>query len=704
MEINSTDQRLRADPAANALAAALRENAAEWGLDKAQLYVDFPLFREDDALIVSKALVVSQRHGVIVFGTHTGEELSGSELNRLRNGLDQVFTHVYGRLIRYRTLKASRTELKFPVSAAVFAPEAVAPEAVAPAAADEEQDVPVIRSVPQLRAYLDSLDTAALSEETYREAISVVEGGKGLLPVRERDVTNVSPSAKASLVNALEAEIRQFDRDQKLGFLGVLDGPQRIRGLAGSGKTVVLAMQAALTHLRHPDARIAFTFHTKSLYQHVKRLITRFYRQYDDRDPDWDQLQVLHAWGGRTNPGIYYNACHASGVVPLTYTEANQTTKQAFDFACQQLLDTGKIRETYDYVFVDEGQDFPSSFLRVALALAENNRMVLAYDELQTIFQAETPDSAKIFGVDEDGHPRIQFSEDHVLHKCYRNPREVLVTAHAIGFGLYSERIVQMLESEDHWQSVGYVVKNPPFVEGKAIEIERPAENSPSSISRTVPKSEIVIGKTFDDLQAEIDFVAGAVRDDIEADHLRPEDILVIAADDRNAKTYLSMIGTALAGAGIETNNLHLDSYSIKDFSESGKVTLSTVHKAKGNEAYVVYVVGIDALFVSPTIRTRNTAFTAMTRAKGWLRVSGLGRNAEVFRHELNRALAACPSLKFTYPSLAQLKVMKRDLAEGALERAQQTLDELVEQLSPEALEELLARKLKAIRSKKRRH
>ncbi len=84
--------------------------------------------------------------------------------------------------------------------------------------------------------------------------------------------------------------------------MAVLDGPQRVRGLAGSGKTVVLAMKAALTHLRYPDAIILYTFYTKNLYQHIQRLITRFYRQFDDRDPNWSNLRIMHAWGGGSNP------------------------------------------------------------------------------------------------------------------------------------------------------------------------------------------------------------------------------------------------------------------------------------------------------------------------------------------------------------------------------------------------------------------
>ena len=40
---------------------------------------------------------------------------------------------------------------------------------------------------------------------------------------------------------------------------------QRIRGLAGSGKTVVLALKAAYLHAQHPEWRIGVTFNTRSL-------------------------------------------------------------------------------------------------------------------------------------------------------------------------------------------------------------------------------------------------------------------------------------------------------------------------------------------------------------------------------------------------------------------------------------------------------
>src|SRR5262249_59142237 len=54
-----------------------------------------------------------------------------------------------------------------------------------------------------------------------------------------------------------------LDRWQKRGAIESPDGPQRIRGLAGSGKTVILALKAAYFHALHPDWRIALTFQTR---------------------------------------------------------------------------------------------------------------------------------------------------------------------------------------------------------------------------------------------------------------------------------------------------------------------------------------------------------------------------------------------------------------------------------------------------------
>ncbi len=221
--------------------------------------------------------------------------------------------------------------------------------------------------------------------------------------------------------------------------------------------------------------------------------------------------------------------------------------------------------------------------------------------------------------------------------------------------------IVQMLQNKEHWEDIGYKVVQGDFREDSLTVIERPIENSLKTISDEYKPPEIVrsfVGQSFSD---EIREVCARISSDIK-DGLRPDDILVVSVDDRNAKNYLTAIAAELSSYNIKSNNVHADNYSLKDFSIQDHVTLATVHKAKGNEAYSVYVVGCDALFASQAgPRERNMLFTAMTRAKGWVNVSGIGSQAESCKHEIDKAIKEFPNLRFIYPSEAHLKVMQRD-------------------------------------------
>jgi superfamily I DNA and RNA helicase len=524
---------------------------------------------------------------------------------------------------------------------------------------------------------------------TSHKLVATIEGAKGLIRPKKRH-PDLKDGSKGRQAAQVEGAITLFDQQQKIGMMGQIMGPERIRGLAGSGKTVVLAMKAAQTHLQNPDAKIAYTFNTKSLYQLVKRLITRFYRQFDDRDPDFENhVHVMHAWGGKSASGVYSIACEAHGVSPIQYQEAPARDK--FDFVCKDLIAKQKINPIYDYVFVDEGQDFPLSFIRLCHSLAKEGKFVLAYDDLQTIFQATTPSAKEIFGENEKGEPLASFLEDTILYKCYRNPREVLVTAHALGFSLYGPRIVQMIESDEHWEDVGYEVQEGNFKAGSLMRIERPAGNSLPLISEQNSFDDIIQCHVLKNMVEEANFVAERIEANL-ADGLEPEDILVVSVDDRNSKDYLRQVELALHKRKISSNNLHDDTFGIRDFSKDGRVSLATVHKAKGNEAFMVYVVGVDAVMTPCSVRNRNMLFTALTRAKGWVCVTGIGNEAAQCQEEMAKAKANYPFLVFEYPKPAEVKRMKRDLAEVADKRmkARRMLAELKRDFSEAELSQLL--------------
>jgi superfamily I DNA and RNA helicase len=684
--INTTRERLREDPLASQFVDLLEKNEIAFSLESAGIYHKFPLYKDNSDVVAAGIVVVSPVYGVLVVETTAASDVSG--LNKADAGLDVVFGQLHARLTKNRSLRRDKRTLAFNLEPVIYAPNL-------PSDSERDDDVTVVSNRADLGDLLGRVKAGdALDPLVVREICSVIEGAKGLIVPRPRDTSSLTISSRASQINQLEAEIASFDQEQKHGYMEVFDGPQRIRGLAGSGKTVVLAMKAALTHLRDPDATIVYTFYTRSLYQHVRRLITRFYRQYDDRDPDWEKLHVMHAWGGRGRAGVYYSACLANGVAPLTYGDVSSAANP-FDAVCSDLLKQAKkLRPAYDYVFVDEGQDYPASFLKICLSLARTQRFVYAYDELQNIFQAEIPSVETVFGAG------FHLKEDIVLKKCYRNPREILVAAHSIGFGIYGDHVVQMLENEDHWKDLGYELTSGKLVKDDIVTISRPEKNSPSSISDSSRIDDLIGVQVLNSAADEVEFVAERVRRDVQVEGLSPEDIVILCADDRYARSYFGELSNKLQDHGINTNNLSIDSYAGDTFTRDKAVTLTSVHRAKGNEGYSVYVMGIDALFNRPSVRTRNLAFTAMTRAKAWLFVTGVGRGAEKFQDEVTQAKKHIPSMIFRYPSDDQLKVMKRDLEETTQQKLERALAEVMDDLSEEDIKNALA-KLTAARKKK---
>jgi superfamily I DNA and RNA helicase len=364
---------------------------------------------------------------------------------------------------------------------------------------------------------------------------------------------------------------------------------------------------------------------------------------YEDHDPNWDKIHILHAWGGKTLPGVYYNACIENGISPLNLSDArfgaSKVKMNIFEYVCYDLLSraSGEIRSKYDYVLMDEGQDFSKTFYWLCRKLAINDRLVWAYDELQNILDIELQETMELFKNDigDDGFNLSDLQENHphqnndiVLHKCYRNPREILLVAHAIGFGLYNDKILRILENREHWEDLGYEVREGECQKDEHTVIHRPIENSPSIISTYYDADEIIETFNAQNGDDEANWVSESIVRDIE-NKLLPEDIMVISIDDKFARNYFSKIETVFSAKGIFVNNL-LNSYSGDNFIIKGKVTLTTVYRAKGNESAMVYVMGADSLTNQRyDIVSRNKLFTAFTCAKA--KVFGSRRKFQLY-------------------------------------------------------------------------
>jgi len=656
------------------LVRVLDLNEQSLNLSNAIIYYNFPIFRNiDEEIQYPSLMLVSPRHGISIFQCDNILDRDQNKLKYIDEKTSQIYNYLVSKLRTNKNLRKDRNNLLFGVNTFIYAPNILTYQPDVNTTLENElitQDSRIITKINDIQNESD------ISEQILNEILAVLEGSKGIIKSKDRNISEGNSDKKGGILTLLEQEVANFDRRQKYAALTQLEGPQRIRGLAGSGKTIILAMKVALLHLRNPEAIILYTFWTKSLYTYVKKLITRFYRQHDDIDPNWEKIHILHAWGGTSIKGVYSQTCHQNNILPIQYQEAKGKSDTPFDFVCQNLLakKNGILEKVYDYVLIDEAQDFKPSFYQLCRQIVRKDCIVWGYDELQNILDVKIQSTINTFknekygyqGIDlpklQEQHPQID--NDVVLEKCYRSPREILVLAHAIGFGIYNTQIIQMLENKEHWTDLGYEVIQGNCKEGEHIIILRPEKNSPLTISkRQKPEELIRYYAATNSMDDEVKWICDSIQNDIACEKLEPEDILVVCIDDKYARKYFHKISNYLMSIGIKSNNVLQDIYATEFFIK-GCITLSTVYRAKGNEAAVVYVIGVDTVASEKDSRiVRNKLFTAFTRTKAWLVITGANENSNVLFQEIQKALTNMPNIEFIYPNIEQMNVFQRDLA-----------------------------------------
>lgn len=523
------------------------------------------------------------------------------------------------------------------------------------------------------------------------------------------------PKTLSSAIRMLDRQIKTLDLEQEKA-IPIPPGPQRIRGLAGTGKTVLLAMKTAHIHRRYPDRKILFTFNTQSLYNQTWRLIKQFYGAHSSNtEPDWNKIHIRHAWGSRNRAGVYSDICGKRGVEPLSLNKARmRNSNMPFRACCEHALSLG-IEADYDYVIVDEAQDFPREFFQVLYKLSRNPHCICwAYDELQSLTTSNLamPGPEDLFGKDSGGNPLIvlddqnypgDIQKDLVLNKSYRCPQEVLMLAHAIGLGLYNPKgCVQMPESKDSWSAIGYEVegnaewRTGEWRTGDRVTLKRPKENSPNRIGEIYKGQELITARAFQTRDEEFDWVASSIGKDVNEEDVAPEHIAVIILGQRN-KEFSAQIQGKLIQYSV-ASIIPGVTYDVASYAEEGRVTISSVFRAKGNEAYIVYVVGFEELYnYVDAIDNRNRAFTAISRSKAWVRITGIGAGMRKAKNEINAILDDVPQFRFKFPDMRNIRNLdavtrkrRRERSEGDRKiRELIRKPELLKAANPELFEDL---------------
>ncbi len=659
------------------------------------LYIGYPIIGTVEGAYPIDALWISPNHGLVIFNL-----IEGKEVGNYQDDQDDSYNKVEARLKGHRELMRKR-ELQVSINVVTFAPAIVSPL--------KDEDYPICNE----DTLTDQINEFNWKNPEYFEmlvsvlqAISMIRKGR-----KKREVKK--PESRGAKLQKLEESIANLDNAQGRAVIETVEGVQRIRGLAGSGKTIVLALKAAYLHAQHPEWKIAVTFNTRSLKGQFKQLINSFYIEQTNSEPDWDNLQIIHAWGSSSKiPGIYYNFCVDNGIGYYDYLSAKRSFGRNFAFsgACEKALsEATAIKPMYDTILVDEAQDFPVSFLRLCYEiLCKPKRLVYAYDELQNLNLQSLPSPEELFGNDENGNPNVKFvfepdgfsKQDIILEKCYRNSRPVLVAAHALGFGIYRQPdifsdigLVQIFEQKNLWEEIGYSVIDGKLQDGSHVVLTRTENSSPQFLESHSPVDDLLLFKLFNTKSEQDIWVANEIIRNIREDELRADDIIVINPDPITTKDAVSTIRKYLYDQGIQSHVAGIDTSPDVFFdSENNSVVFTGIYRAKGNEAAMVYVINAQDCFQSGDInmlnsynaKIRNRLFTAMTRSKAWVRVVGVGQQMAELKKEYEQVKNKGFTLDFVYPTENQrkhLNIVNRDISRAEKEtiaKRRQSVDDLL--------------------------
>lgn len=626
--------------------------------DSGTLYLGYPLTAGADNKVTLDAMLLSEKLGMVVF---IFEDTNRSE-QQLQDQQDALYYHLDFYLKKYNSLRDGRKTIVTPFIITIVTKKDKYKKSSDYIFSDPDGISKVLKNFPEFK------------KQHYKELCEALQKVTNIRPKKKRSKIN-SPKSKGAIIREIEREIANLDEWQKKAALEVPEGPQRIRGLAGTGKTIVLALKAAYLHTQYPDWNILVTFYTRSLKQQYEELIEKFVNDFSGEKPDWDRLKLLHSWGSQSEDGVYYNLARQINASAHTFSSAvsKYGRRNPFKGMCNELvtlIPTNATFDMYDAILIDEAQDLPSPFFQLIYKIAKSpKRIIWAYDELQNLSDVEMPSIGEMFGVDQNGHAIINIENrkdepqrDIILPICYRNPPWTLAMAHALGFGIYNEKRSTPLQTFDNpqmWSDIGYSVVNGELQAGQQVTIERSSSANPAYFNNLLTKDSITI-EEFSSKEDQYQWVAEKIVQDIKNGELDPDDILVIFPDAYSSRTEYAQLSQYFQVQGIESFLAGVNS-SQDTFRIPGAVTCSGIYRAKGNESPMVYIVNSEYCMTAPeVIKHRNILFTAITRSRAWVHICGVGSSFKVLSNEFNKCKKEEFRLSFKCPTAEEMQEIRK--------------------------------------------
>ncbi|WMP18482.1 DEAD/DEAH box helicase [Thiothrix lacustris] len=339
------------------------------------------------------------------------------------------------------------------------------------------------------------------------------------------DIEKVKGHVPENILDKIKQKILLFDGDQtRFVYQQPSQKKITIQGLSGTGKTELLLHKLKEIYTDNNESKIIFTCHNKILADNLRSRIPTFFdfMKVEEQIKWEERLWCVNAWGSRfkNNSGTYRYICNFYNINFYSYNPS-----QTFDIVCKKAIEEIKSIKpksyAFDYMLIDESQDFPESFFELC-ELVTSNAIYIAGDIFQSIF---------------DDTVISEIQPNFLLSKCYRTDPKTLMFAHALGMGLFETPKLRWLE-DDEWKACGYLVSKSP--DGIQYELSREPLRRFEDLEREEFDS-IQIVKTSKELGEDAETKILEIIRNIQAENptVLADDIGIIFIDD-SKNTYLS--------------------------------------------------------------------------------------------------------------------------------------------------------------------
>ena len=625
------------------------------------LYIGYPIIGTPEGPCHLDAALISPRWGLVIFDLIEGETITGAQERQ-----DDAVNKVVSRLLAHKNLTAGR-KLLVPVHAVSFAPalSAAADEPARLNALDEAHLLPWIENLAIWpHAHLIEILTAVL------QSTLGLRQEKGA----QRET---QPCSRGGKLKTVEKALINLDDRQSRAILETTPGAQRIRGLSGTGKSMVLALKAAYLHAKHPDWQIAVSFNLITQKVQLRKIIQAFLADMAVV-PNWDNLQLRHIWGEPVDGqilGLYAHFCHSVGAEFHVAGSARRAfgSDQELQGACRQAVADFESQSDsladfpypYDAILLEDAHDLPPAFFQFCYCmLDENKRLIYAYDEwLQPETHALPHPGELDYPLAHGRAPverRAGSYQDIILRTCFRTPRPILVTAHALGLGIYrnpatdaNAELLPNFAAPQVWREIGYEAVQGDPVEGKDMHLARAADASPAGLERHSATDDLIRFIACPDAEEQARTVAHCIQANLERDELTEGDIVVINLSPSASNGDVGRIRSLLHRKNIRTLEEGIVPWPEAKYETREAIVFHSFHRARRDAGGMVYVINAQAVHEAKEHEAvaRKYLYSALTRSQAWVRVLGIGSGMQDLQEEFSQVRAHDFQLTFAYPS-----------------------------------------------------